>query len=731
MRSVTAKIKAIQPNDGAAADVSTTLAKQLRDTLNAVPAHVWYALPSGALLFINKRGADYGGLPEDHPLRFGIDIGAPWDSHIPYLHPDDHEETRRIWSQCLKTETASEVTYRIRNGAGEYRWFIGRVEPLRSSDGSLLYWVGINLEIDERKQTEFYLTEAQRLAHTGGWALDAGGFTYWSRQLFEIYGLDPAGKPPSIAEFVALVHPEERDVIAQAIQKMLSDHRPTDITKRIVRPDGAIRYVRCVGIPVPDGSFLGTAIDVTEQEELTRAIRASEEQLRQILDVTPQIIGVVSHRRERLYANRTALDYFGISLAEWRNLRPGSDVHPDDEGQLQLKWDRALSEGLGFENEQRVCAKDGSYRWFLVRVTPVRGSDGEVARWHIACTDIDDRKRREESLQRENAALREEISKSSISEEIVGSSESLRKVLAEVAKVARVESTVLILGETGTGKELIARAIHKRSNRSARPFVGVNCAAIPASLIASELFGHEKGAFTGATQRHLGRFEAANAGTLFLDEIGDLPPDIQIALLRVLQEREIERVGGDKPVPVDVRVLAATHRDLEKLVSEGKFRQDLFYRLNVVPLTAPPLRERSDDIPMLTEYFIAKFGKRVGKRFGYIDPETMTLLRAYDWPGNVRELQNVVERAVTLSDTNTFTVDAAWLKRPVSGTRNGVALDGVLSAHEKDAVEAALAESGGRVSGPKGAAAKLGIPTSTLDSKIKRLGIDKYRFKST
>ena len=306
----------------------------------------------------------------------------------------------------------------------------------------------------------------------------------------------------------------------------------------------------------------------------------------------------------------------------------------------------------------------------------------------------------------------------------------LRKVLAEVGKVARVEATVLILGETGTGKELIARAIHKRSKRSARHFVGVNCAAIPASLIASELFGHEKGAFTGATQRHLGRFEAANGGTLFLDEIGDLPPDIQIALLRVLQEREIERVGGDKPVPVDVRVLAATHRDLEKLVGEGKFRQDLFYRLNVVPLTAPPLRERAEDIPMLAEYFIARIGKKVGKRFVSIETETMRLLQAYGWPGNVREFQNVIERAVTLSDTNTFAVDEAWLKRPAAGANQGAALGGVLQAHEKDAVEAALAACGGRVSGPKGAADKLGIPTSTLDSKIKRLGIDKYRFKS-
>lgn len=315
-------------------------------------------------------------------------------------------------------------------------------------------------------------------------------------------------------------------------------------------------------------------------------------------------------------------------------------------------------------------------------------------------------------------------------EEIVGSSEPLRKVLSEVSKVALSDSTVLILGQTGTGKELIARAIHKRSKRAGQTFVGVNCGAIPASLIASELFGHEKGAFTGATHRRLGRFEAANGGTIFLDEVGDLPPDIQIALLRVLQEREIERVGSDRPIPVDVRVLAATHRDLDKLVSEGKFRQDLLYRLNVVPISIPSLRERAADIPILVEYFIGRFGKKMGKKFQTIAHKTLRILQNYDWPGNVRELQNVIERAVTLSDSDTFTVDETWLKRePTEVPHSSVPLNGALLAHEKAVIEAALAQSHGRISGPAGAATKLGIPDSTLEAKIRRLGIDKYRFK--
>jgi formate hydrogenlyase transcriptional activator len=297
--------------------------------------------------------------------------------------------------------------------------------------------------------------------------------------------------------------------------------------------------------------------------------------------------------------------------------------------------------------------------------------------------------------------------------------------------LAPSDSTVLILGQTGTGKELIARAIHKRSKRAGRSFIGVNCAAIPTSLIASELFGHEKGAFTGATHRRLGRFEAASGGTIFLDEVGDLPQDIQIALLRVLQEREIERIGSDKSIPVDVRVLAATHRDLDKLVAEGKFRQDLIYRLNVVPITMPSLRERAADIPILVEYFIARYGKKMGKKFQAIEKKTLNTLQDYQWPGNVRELQNVIERAVTLSDSDTFAVDEAWLKRdPSEVVHSSVTPNDVLQAHEKEVIEAALAQSHGRISGPAGAAAKLGIPDSTLEGKIRRLGIDKYRFKS-
>jgi formate hydrogenlyase transcriptional activator len=339
----------------------------------------------------------------------------------------------------------------------------------------------------------------------------------------------------------------------------------------------------------------------------------------------------------------------------------------------------------------------------------------------------------QESARGDPPPAREESDASSPFEEIVGSSEELRGVLAQVAKVARTDSTVLILGETGTGKELIAHAIHTRSARANRGFVRVNCAAIPAPLVASELFGHEKGAFTGAVQRHTGRFELADGGTIFLDEIGDLPAETQIALLRVLQEREIERVGSSRPIPVDVRVLAATNRDLEAAVTAGTFREDLFYRLNVFPIHIPPLRQRRDDVRPLVEYLIQRYTRKAGKQIARIDGKALDMLRAYEWPGNIRELQNMVERAMIMCDGDTFVVDESWFRREAKAKEvplSTLSLTGTLTEREREYIEAALAETRGRVSGPNGAATKLGMPRQTLDSKIRALHIDKHRFRS-
>ncbi len=706
--------------------------EQLKATLNLIPANTWYATPSGGLTFVNKRNADYGGLPSDHPLRLGTETGAAWDSHIPWLHPDDHEETRRVWSTCLKTGQAGEVTFRVRSATGAYRWFLSRAEPFRADDGTPLGWIGINFDIEERKQAEFYLAEAQRLAHTGSWVFSARGFEYWSSELFRIHGLDPAEQAPSLPDYMALVHPEDRAYVAQRIQQMQEDGDEFDFTKRIVRPDGEVRHVRCVGRPSSGVSevqiFVGTGIDVTEEELLTRALRKSETELKQMLDLAPQMVCVQGPQHERLYANRQALQYFGLTLEDWLESNYWSLVHPDDVDGVKARVDRSLLVGTVDELEMRLKAADGTYRWFLVRYNPLHDDQGRLVRWYSASTDIEDRKKGEDRLQQENVALREEIDKKSMFEEIVGASPALNALLSRVSKVAGSDSTVLITGETGTGKELVARAIHRRSRRSSGAFVAVNCAAISRELVASELFGHEKGAFTGATQRRMGRFELADGGTIFLDEVGELFPETQVALLRVLQERVFERVGGTQPIRVDVRVIAATNRDLNAAVDSGSFREDLFYRLNVFPLVVPPLRERGEDIPVLVEYFINLYARNAGKTFRRINKRTLDRLRSYPWPGNVRELQNVIERSVILCDSDEFAVEESWLSARPSSERR-LPLFNSLATHEKTIIEDALRASGGRIFGQAGAAERLGIPRSTLESKIRTLKIDKSRFR--
>src|SRR6266403_1902586 len=510
----------------------------------------------------------------------------------------------------------------------------------------------------------------------------------------------------------------------------------------IVSHDGRVlgtfgMFYREVREPGPDeiqlidyaSRIAGIAIESKRTEE---KLRQDERELRQLIDFLPQHVLVLDREGSLLQANQMMLDYNGHTLEEMQG--PGTDerhmrdLHPDDLERARSERRSGLASGVPFEIEKRMRGKDGRFRWFLFRYNPLLNEQGRVARWFATATDIEDRKRAEDRMRNETVALREEIVRSSMFEEIVGSSESLRKVLAQVSRVAPTDSTVLIQGETGTGKELIARAIHNRSKRVNRAFIRVNCTAIPPSLIASELFGHEKGSFTGALQRRLGRFESADGGTIFLDEVGELPPETQVALLRILQEREFERVGGNQTISIDVRVLAATNRDLGAAVADGAFRRDLFYRLNVFPIQLPVLRDRIDDIPLLVEYLVDRYAKKAGKRIRSISKDTLSLFGSYDWPGNIRELQNVVERAVILCDGEIFCVDPSWLV-PASPnpTTLTIPLVADLAEREKVMIENALRESGGLISGPTGAAAKLRLPRQTLESKIRKLGIDRHR----
>jgi formate hydrogenlyase transcriptional activator len=525
------------------------------------------------------------------------------------------------------------------------------------------------------------------------------------------------------------VHPDDLDSLTDRWNALLASGLAGEIEARLRRYDGEYRWFLIRGEPARDEHgkivrWYGTSTDI---EELKRA----EKELRDIVDYVPQLIVIREPDGRSIYANRATLEYLGRAFEEF--LEPVFDqtvIHPDD-------WDKVASTSqwgsrpVQFELESRMKGKDGLYRWFLYRFNPLLDCDGRVLRWFVTGTEIEALKQAEERAQNENLALREEVDKASMFEEIVGNSATLRAVLTRVAKVAPTESTILIAGETGTGKELIARAIHKRSLRFSRPFVSVNCAAIPQSLIASELFGHEKGAFTGASQRRLGRFEMAEGGTLFLDEVGELPNETQIALLRVLQERQFERVGGNQPIRADVRVISATNRDLRLAMANGAFRSDLFYRLSVFPIEIPPLRERTDDIPMLVEYFIDRYATEAGKKIRYVSKESMELLQSYPWPGNVRELQNVIERSVILCETETFSVDESWLSHDTDqNVPSRQPLVHMLATQEKALIETALAETRGQVSGPTGAAAKLSMRPSTLESKIRTLKINKHRFKT-
>jgi PAS domain S-box-containing protein len=655
---------------------------------------------------------------------------------------------------------------------GSSIWVRNNVSLVPGTERVPRFIMALAEDITQRKRaeealgrSEAYLAEAQKMTHTGSWAVqvpqmenaqcEAGqglavlprfgwNASYWSKEMYRIFGLDPDPTPPSHVEVVRRLHPEDARYYTPVVEQAIRDRTDFETDYRLLLPNGAAKYIHVVGHPVVNASgdvieLVGTAMDVTEQHEARAAlqtafeqIKADETELRRMTDAIASYICVLRPDGTALYANQTVLDFLGLTLEDVQREDVRARIfHPEEVERLREERHEALARGKPFEFEQRELGKDGKYRWFLVRYNPLRDDQGHIIRWYATGTDIEDRKRAEERMRDENLALREQIDQTFMFEEIVGSSPALQAVLSSIVKVAPTDSTVLITGETGTGKELIARAVHKHSQRSGQAFISVNCASIPSSLIASELFGHEKGAFTGAIQRRQGRFELAHSGTIFLDEVGDLPAETQITLLRVLQERQFERVGGNRILTTDVRVIAATNRDLTAAIAAGTFRSDLFYRLNVFPIEVPPLRKRKEDIPMLVEYFVKRYAEKAGKQIRKIDMKTLELCQTYPWPGNIRELQNIVERSVILSSGDTFWIEKAWLASPEPARQELPSpLPDALQNQEREIIETALAESKGRVAGPEGAAAKLGIPRSTLDSKIKQLKIKKHKFIS-
>jgi PAS domain S-box-containing protein len=609
-------------------------------------------------------------------------------------------------------------------------------------------------QADEKlRRSEAYLAAAQQLSYTGSFSWDvSSGEIYWSQETFRIFGYEPTTKI-SIGLIMQRTHPEDRAAVRELVERVSREKTAFDFEHRLLMPDGSVKYLRVVGRPSADNSggfeFIGAVTDVTERKHAEAALRRSEGYLAEAQTLTRSGSWAWNVLTRDVFWSREMFRIFGYDPD---GTKPTMSlfldrVHPEDRPLLErrARIESAQKESEDSEGDYRIVLPDGTIKHLHSIAHAVINKSGEASEVIGTTMDVTEQhaakvaletafsqiKKLKDQLHEENIALREEIDRSSMFEEIVGESRAVQSVLALVSRVAPADSTVLVTGETGTGKELIARAIHKRSRRAARAFVSVNCAAVPSSLIASELFGHEKGAFTGASQRRVGRFELAEGGTIFLDEIGELPVETQIALLRVLQEREFERVGGSKVLRADVRVIAATNRDLRASIAAGSFRSDLYYRLNVFPIEVPPLRKRPEDIPLLVQYFVDRYATKVGKKISGRNKATLDTLKAYAWPGNIRELQNVIERAVIVCDTEIFAVDESWLfPSGATEVQPSPQLLRMTESEERKAIEDALAKARGRVSGPSGAAAKLGVPPSTLDSKIKALNINKLRFKS-
>jgi PAS domain S-box-containing protein len=578
-----------------------------------------------------------------------------------------------------------------------------------------------------------------------------GNLLYANQAVLEYTGM--TREEVESERFREAFHPEDTERLHAERDAAISRGTPFEYERRVRRRDGQYRWFLAQYKPLlgERGEVIrwytsGTDIDDRKQAE--EKLRRSEWNL-----LEAQRLGHTGSWSVDIASGTATASPEMLRLVDFK---PGEDcskndyfmnkMHPEDRERVRELFVKSVSERIDFEAHHRILGDSGAIRYMHSIGHPVLNETGNLVEFLGAVLDTTEQTEARialenaltevrllrDQLYKENLALRDEVDRVSMFEEILGTSQVLQAAVSRVVKVAPTHSSVLITGETGTGKELIARAIHKRSTRSQRAFVSVNCAALASSLISSELFGHEKGAFTGATQRRLGRFELANGGTIFLDEVGELPAEIQVALLRVLQEREFERVGGTQSIQVDVRVVAATNRDLEAAIANGTFRRDLFYRLNVFPIQMPPLRERKDDILTLLEYFVQRFGRKLGKTFSRIDKRTVELFRSYDWPGNIRELQNVVERSVIVSPDDVFCVDEAWLSAGAAKTRSAQRVSEPAnsdSGRERQIIEAALAESGGRVYGANGAAAKLRIPPSTLDSKIRKLQIHKSHFK--
>jgi PAS domain S-box-containing protein len=708
--------------------------------VDTVPAMVWSARPDGSAEFFNQHYLDFIGLSAEQASGWG------WTGAV---HPEDQNDLVARWQCILASEAPGEAEARIRRHDGDYRWFLVRANPLRDATGNVVKWYGVNTDIEDQKRAEAAVRKSERQFRLLAETIPAlvwrgtpeGELEYLNQRAVQYLG--HTAESLTGGRWLELVHPDHRDATMRRWLHSASTGSSYEDVYQLRRADGVFRWIQSSGEPFYDtegriADWYGLVIDIEDRKraeiELRRAYDSfsDAQQLSKTGSFITDLLGDDHNWSEEAYRIFEFDPGTKVTVQRIRDV-----IHPDD----LPAFESVIARGMTGENVTftfrvvTACATVKHVRGVAHVTEKVDGRPMFVG----ALQDVTESvvaevalRTLKDQLYKENLVLRDEVDRTSMFEEIVGASPTLKAVLSRVAKVAPTDSTVFISGETGTGKELIARAVHKRSQRAGRAFLSVNCAALAPTLISSELFGHEKGAFTGATQRRLGRFELADGGTIFLDEVGELLPDTQAMLLRVLQEREFERVGGAQPVHVNVRVIAATNRDLRAAIATGSFRHDLYYRLNVFPIEVPALRNRKDDLLMLIEYFVQRYASRAGKPIRSIDKKTLELLQAYDWPGNIRELQNVIERSVILSSGGVFTVDELWLSTQSFQPTHPMAAAAPFQGDprgEREIIEAALAESRGRIAGPSGAAARLNVPPSTLESRIKALKINKNQFK--
>lgn len=685
---------------------------------------------SGQILQANPKYCEITGRREEELL--GVDVRS-------ITHPDDIEQTSEYLQQLAEEKTTHyETGKRYVRPDGSVRWARILVVPMWGKGETHRWQVGLVQDITEQKQAELALRESeqrQRLAlqvgKIGAFELELGSSRgTWTTEFAEIWGI-PSGFAKDFGSFFSweLVHPQDRARIQEAFAQLAQSREPSEAEFRIIRPDGVMRWVCARGLVIADTAagllrVVGVIMDITDQKRTEEALRQSEERFRVALKHSP--IAVFNQDRDLrytwMYNSQTP-----FSDSEYLGKTSDEIFDPEEVARGAKVRRRVLETGVAVRHEMQLTY-DGRKHYFDATIEPVFDSAGAVIGLTGASMDVTELRETTEALREAKKKLTEEklyLEREIDSElgfgDIIGLSKPLQSVMEHVGKVAASDATVLLLGETGTGKELVARAVHRLSQRANSSFIKLNCAAIPSGLVESELFGNEKGAFTGAVSKKIGRIELADKGTLFLDEIGEIPLALQPKLLRVLQDQEFERLGGTQTMKVDFRLIAATSRDLAEAVRESEFRSDLYYRLNVFPIRVPPLRERRDDIHLLVKHFLQKCARRMNKSISSIPKGTMDALIGWDWPGNVRELENFIERSVILTQGSVLAAPLSELQAIAADEK---IVDESLEATEREYILRALRESHGQIGGPKGAAARLGLKRTTLQSKLKHLGIN-------